>query len=139
MSVKKSIALLARCASAAAALMFLTLGGCEILVPNAGGPRPGTFDELSDEDFRTAFELNVLSTITGKDDKATVRLMFVGCGLTKSLVKLSLKTTASPTTVAPTARRRSPNKRGREWFTSRRKVMAQRWAPESPRHAESSS
>ena len=39
------------------------LGGCQILVANAGGPRIGKFDELSDEDFRAALELNYFSTI----------------------------------------------------------------------------
>lgn len=38
------------------------LGGCEILVPNVGGPPTGTFDELKDEDFLGAFELLFLST-----------------------------------------------------------------------------
>jgi 3-oxoacyl-[acyl-carrier protein] reductase len=32
------------------------LGGCQILVPNVGGPPTGTFDELSDEGFAAAFE-----------------------------------------------------------------------------------
>lgn len=39
------------------------LGGCQILVPNAGGPPPGRFGDFSDDDFRTAFDLNFLSTI----------------------------------------------------------------------------
>ncbi|HZA60093.1 MAG TPA: SDR family oxidoreductase [Actinomycetota bacterium] len=39
------------------------VGGCEILVPNAGGPRMGRFDELSDDDFRAALELNFFSTV----------------------------------------------------------------------------
>jgi 3-oxoacyl-[acyl-carrier protein] reductase len=39
------------------------LGGCQILVANAGGPRIGKFKELSDEDFRAALELNYFSTI----------------------------------------------------------------------------
>lgn len=39
------------------------LGGCQILVANAGGPRLGKFDELTDDDFRTALELNYFSTI----------------------------------------------------------------------------
>jgi len=39
------------------------LGGCQILVANSGGPRIGKFDELSDEDFRAALELNYFSTI----------------------------------------------------------------------------
>ncbi len=39
------------------------LGGCQILVPNAGGPPFGKFEDLSDEDFQGAVELNLLSTI----------------------------------------------------------------------------
>jgi 3-oxoacyl-[acyl-carrier protein] reductase len=39
------------------------LGGCQILVANAGGPRTGKFDELTDDDFRAALELNYFSSI----------------------------------------------------------------------------
>jgi len=39
------------------------LDGCHILVPNAGGPRTGTFDELTDDDFQRAFELTFLSAV----------------------------------------------------------------------------
>jgi 3-oxoacyl-[acyl-carrier protein] reductase len=39
------------------------LGGCQILVPNAGGPPTGRFDDLSDEAFKDAFDLNFLSTV----------------------------------------------------------------------------
>jgi 3-oxoacyl-[acyl-carrier protein] reductase len=39
------------------------LGGCQILVANAGGPRTGKFGELTDDDFRAALELNYFSTI----------------------------------------------------------------------------
>jgi 3-oxoacyl-[acyl-carrier protein] reductase len=39
------------------------LGGVDVLVTNAGGPRPGGFDELDDEDFRAGFELNFMSTV----------------------------------------------------------------------------
>ena len=39
------------------------LGGCEILVTSSGGPRPGRFDELTDEDFRAAVDLLLLSAI----------------------------------------------------------------------------
>ena len=38
-------------------------GGIDILVNNSGGPRPGSFDELVDEDFQDAFELLFLSTV----------------------------------------------------------------------------
>lgn len=39
------------------------LGGTDVLVTNAGGPRPGGFDDLSDADFEAAFELNFMSTV----------------------------------------------------------------------------
>lgn len=38
-------------------------GGVDVLVTNAGGPRPGGFDDLADEDFLAGFELNFLSTV----------------------------------------------------------------------------
>jgi len=38
------------------------LGGCQILVANAGGPQTGRFEDLSDQDVRDALELNFLST-----------------------------------------------------------------------------
>ena len=38
-------------------------GGVDVLVTNAGGPRPGGFDELGDEDFLAAFQLNFMSTV----------------------------------------------------------------------------
>lgn len=39
------------------------LGGCQILVANAGGPPAGGFDGFSDEDFRTALDLNFFSSV----------------------------------------------------------------------------
>jgi len=39
------------------------LGGVDVLVNNAGGPRPGGFDDLDDADWQGAFELNLLSSI----------------------------------------------------------------------------
>jgi 3-oxoacyl-[acyl-carrier protein] reductase len=40
------------------------LGGIDILVPNAGGPHPGGFADITDvTDYERAFELNALSTI----------------------------------------------------------------------------
>lgn len=38
------------------------VGGCQILVANAGGPPTGRFEDLSDQDVRDAIELNFLST-----------------------------------------------------------------------------
>jgi 3-oxoacyl-[acyl-carrier protein] reductase len=38
-------------------------GGVDIVYNNAGGPKPGMFDTLTDEDWQGAFELNLLSAI----------------------------------------------------------------------------
>jgi len=38
-------------------------GGVDVLVTNAGGPRPGGFDELADADYLEGFHLNFLSTV----------------------------------------------------------------------------
>ena len=37
--------------------------GCHILVANAGGPKPGRAQDMSDDDWRAAIELNFLSTV----------------------------------------------------------------------------
>lgn len=38
-------------------------GGVDVLVSNAGGPPAGSFDTVSDEDWRGAFELNLMSVV----------------------------------------------------------------------------
>jgi 3-oxoacyl-[acyl-carrier protein] reductase len=37
------------------------LGGAEIVFNNARGPKPGVFDNLTDDDWRTAVDLNLMS------------------------------------------------------------------------------
>jgi len=39
------------------------LGGIDVLIVNAGGPKPGTFADLDDAAWRTAFELTLLSAV----------------------------------------------------------------------------
>lgn len=39
------------------------LGGIDVLVVNAGGPKPGTFAELDDAAWQRAFELTLLSAV----------------------------------------------------------------------------
>lgn len=39
------------------------LGGIDVLVPNAGGPPPGTFETATIEQYAEAFDLNCRSTI----------------------------------------------------------------------------
>jgi 3-oxoacyl-[acyl-carrier protein] reductase len=38
-------------------------GSLDLLINNAGGPQAGTFEDLSDDDWQNAFELNLLSYI----------------------------------------------------------------------------
>ncbi len=62
------VALTADVAREADAIRFVregseALGGCQILVTNAGGPAIGRFDELGDEDFRQALDLLFFSAI----------------------------------------------------------------------------
>jgi 3-oxoacyl-[acyl-carrier protein] reductase len=38
-------------------------GSLHVLFNNAGGPRPGMFDSLTDEDWQAAFDLNLMSAI----------------------------------------------------------------------------
>jgi len=40
-----------------------SLGGVDILVPNAGGPPPGTFASTTIDDYQAALNLNLLSTV----------------------------------------------------------------------------
>jgi 3-oxoacyl-[acyl-carrier protein] reductase len=48
---------------AAVAETVKKFGRLDILVANAGGPKPGHIDELSDDDWRRGFELTFLSTV----------------------------------------------------------------------------
>ena len=48
---------------AAVAEAVKKFGRLDILVANAGGPKPGHIDELSDDDWRRGFELTFLTTI----------------------------------------------------------------------------
>lgn len=40
-----------------------TFGGLQLLVNNAGGPPAGTFEDLTDDEWQSAFELNLLSYV----------------------------------------------------------------------------
>lgn len=40
-----------------------TFGSVDVLFNNAGGPKPGMFDTLTDDDWQGAFELNLMSAI----------------------------------------------------------------------------
>ncbi len=53
----------AEACEAAVAEAVKKFGRLDIVVSNAGGPKPGTIDELSDDDWRNGFELTFLSTV----------------------------------------------------------------------------
>jgi len=48
---------------AAVAEAVKKFGRLDVLIANAGGPRPGAIDEMSDDDWRRGFELTFLSTV----------------------------------------------------------------------------
>lgn len=39
------------------------LGGIDVLITNAGGPPPGKFEQLTDDQWQSAFELNLMSVV----------------------------------------------------------------------------
>ena len=49
--------------SRAVADTVTTFGGLDILVTNAGGPRPGLFASLSEQDWRDAIDLTLMSVV----------------------------------------------------------------------------
>jgi 3-oxoacyl-[acyl-carrier protein] reductase len=40
-----------------------TFGGPDIVFNNAGGPKPGVFDDLTDDDWQSAVDLNLMSAV----------------------------------------------------------------------------
>jgi 3-oxoacyl-[acyl-carrier protein] reductase len=66
------------------------LGGCQILVANAGGPPTGSFDELDDEQFRAATDLLLFSTL-GMAREALPRMREAGFGRLVVIASLAVK------------------------------------------------
>jgi 3-oxoacyl-[acyl-carrier protein] reductase len=66
------------------------LGGCQILVANAGGPRFGRFEDLSDKDFLEAIDLNLLSTLR-MSREALPRMREAGYGRIVIISSLAVK------------------------------------------------
>jgi 3-oxoacyl-[acyl-carrier protein] reductase len=66
------------------------LGGCQILVANAGGPRFGRFEDLSDRDFLETVDLNLLSTLR-MTREALPRMREAGYGRIVVISSLAVK------------------------------------------------
>jgi 3-oxoacyl-[acyl-carrier protein] reductase len=66
------------------------LGGCQILVANAGGPPFGRFEDLSDQDFLDAADLNLLSTLR-MSREALPRMREAGYGRIVVISSLAVK------------------------------------------------
>jgi 3-oxoacyl-[acyl-carrier protein] reductase len=66
------------------------LGGCQILVANAGGPRFGRFEDLSDKDFLETVDLNLLSTLR-MSREALPRMREAGYGRIVIISSLAVK------------------------------------------------
>lgn len=79
------------------------LGGIDILVPNAGGPSPGTFTSTAPGAYQGALELNLLSTI-GMVKAATPAMVERGWGRVVAITSLSVRQPIGTLILSNTAR-----------------------------------
>ena len=77
-------------------------GGLDILVTNAGGPPPGSFQTVDDEAFVNAIELNLLSTI--RLCRAAVPHMQANGGSIVTITSISVKEPLQDLILSNTAR-----------------------------------
>ena len=66
------------------------LGGCHILVANAGGPPFGRFEELDEDDVRSALDLNLFSTLR-MTREALPRMREAGYGRVLVILSIAAK------------------------------------------------
>lgn len=79
------------------------LGGLDILVPNAGGPPPGTFASTELDAYAKAIELNLLSTI-GMCHEAVPGLRAQGWGRIVAITSISVRQPIPTLILSNTAR-----------------------------------
>ncbi len=79
------------------------LGGLDILVPNAGGPPPGTFATTPLDAYATALELNLLSTV-GMCHEAVPAMRAQGWGRVVAITSISVRQPIGTLILSNTAR-----------------------------------
>lgn len=80
------------------------LGGpVEILVPNAGGPKPGGFADLTVEDYQPALDLNLLSVIA-MCEAAVPGMRAAGWGRVVAITSISVRQPQAHLILSNTAR-----------------------------------
>lgn len=82
---------------------YAKFGNVDILVTNAGGPKPGRFDELAPEDFEASVQLNLMSAI--RATRAFIpRMVEQGWGRIVHLTSVSIRQPIDDLTVSNTVR-----------------------------------
>jgi 3-oxoacyl-[acyl-carrier protein] reductase len=79
------------------------LGGLDILVPNAGGPPPGTFATTPLDEYAKAVELNLLSTV-GMCHEAVPAMRAQGWGRVVAITSISVRQPIGTLILSNTAR-----------------------------------
>jgi len=79
------------------------LGGCHILVANAGGPPPGPIESRTDRDLQDAFDLNFYSAVR-MARAALPRMRAVGYGRIVAITSLAVKERTGGLGISMTAR-----------------------------------
>ncbi|MEO7428645.1 MAG: SDR family oxidoreductase, partial [Acidimicrobiales bacterium] len=79
------------------------LGGIDILVPNAGGPPPGTFSTTPVEAYTAALQLNLLSTVA-MCKAAVPSMVTAGWGRVVAITSISVRQPIDALILSNTAR-----------------------------------
>jgi 3-oxoacyl-[acyl-carrier protein] reductase len=79
------------------------LGGLDILVPNAGGPKPGRFVDTPAEDYQSALDLNLVSTVA-MCEVAVPRMREQGWGRVVAITSISVRQPVPHLILSNTAR-----------------------------------
>jgi 3-oxoacyl-[acyl-carrier protein] reductase len=107
---------------AAVAETVRKFGRLDVLVANAGGPKPGHIDELSDDDWRRGFELTFLTTV--RLCRAAIAAMRKGPGKGGRVVIIGSGSMVAPIPNLAISSGLRPGLRGVA------KMLAEKYAPE---------